>query len=70
MRRVSLCIFALIAVLSLTSCEKECVCVNLENGSSTPVYGVYSRQDCQDKEDFYNTLYDGYYFECYYEKKK
>ncbi len=70
MKRVFLYIFVTISVLLLSSCEKECVCVSLENGSASHMYGIYSKKECQDKEDFYNALHNGYYFECSYGKKK
>lgn len=63
-----LAIFLLISIVAalFTSCERNCYCKNLEDGSEGIMYGVYSKQECRETEDYYNDLYNKDIFECSY----
>ena len=56
----------MIVAIALSSCERNCVCKNLEDGSEDIYYGAYSRSECNDVEDSYNTMYGHHVFECTY----
>jgi hypothetical protein len=63
-----LAIFLLISVIALgfSSCERQCICKNLEDGTEGIMGGAYSRKDCSDMEDYYNELYQKELYECTY----
>ena len=63
-----LAIFLLISIVAalFTSCERNCYCKNLEDGSEGIMYGAYSKKDCSDMEDYYNDLYNKDIYECTY----
>ncbi|MGN0033368.1 MAG: hypothetical protein ACI358_06295 [Candidatus Limimorpha sp.] len=53
-----------------TSCEKQCVCKSLENGSESVIYNAYSKKDCADWEAYYDELFKEHIYECSYGFKK
>ena len=53
-------------VLAFSSCERKCVCKNLESGDESIYYGAYSRKECTEAEDYYNALYNKDIFDCTY----
>ena len=61
-------IFLLISIIAMgfTSCERNCYCKNLEDGSEGIMYGVYSKSECSDTEDYYNELYNKDIYDCTY----
>jgi len=67
MKKISL-IFLLLSVIMtvFSSCERKCVCKNLEDGSEATIYSAYSKKECREYEDYYNDLFDSDTFECTY----
>ncbi len=67
MKRV-LGIFLLLSTIAIvfSSCERQCHCKNLEDGTEGIMNGAYSRKDCSDMEDYYNALYQKDIYECTY----
>lgn len=63
-----LAIFLLLsaAAIVFSSCERNCYCKNLEDGTEGIMYGAYSKKDCSDMEDYYNDLYQRDIYECTY----
>lgn len=59
-----------VLVLSFTSCEKACICTNLDNGASDILWGVYSKKDCETYTDYYQGVYGGDNVDCSYKIKK
>lgn len=59
-------LFLSVMVIVLSSCERKCVCKNLEDGSEANIYNAYSKKECRDYEDYYNDLYNSNMFECTY----
>ena len=57
---------ASIVVVAFSSCERNCYCKNLEDGTEGIMYGVYSKKECNDTEDYYNELYNKDIFDCSY----
>ena len=54
------------AAIVFSSCERNCYCKNLEEGTEGIMYGAYSKKDCSDMEDYYNDLYQKDIYECTY----
>ncbi|MBE6335652.1 MAG: hypothetical protein E7066_03110 [Lentimicrobiaceae bacterium] len=50
-----------------SSCEKACICRNIDNGASEELYGLYSKKECEAYTDYYQTLYDVDNVDCSYE---
>lgn len=50
--------------LILFSCEKGCICTNLDNGAAEELYGVYSKKDCEAYTDYYKTISDKNNVDC------
>jgi len=49
-----------------SSCERNCHCKNLEDGTEGIMYGIYSKKECRDTEEYYNELYNKDIYECTY----
>lgn len=45
-------------IFTTTSCEKGCICRNLDNGAADELYGVYSKKDCEAYTEYYKTVYN------------
>lgn len=59
-----------ILVVMISSCEKACICRNIDNGAADELYGVYSKKECEDYTDYYKTLYKVDNVDCSYEIRK
>lgn len=55
-----------LVVIVFSSCERNCVCKNLDEGTQAIYYGAYSKSECQEAEDYYNTLHGKHIYECSY----
>jgi len=67
MKRI-LVIFLVLSIVAMifASCERNCYCKNLQDGSEGIVYGVYSRSDCRDTQAYYNEINNKDIYECTY----
>lgn len=71
MKRIFKLFLSIIAIVTLcTSCEKACICTNLDNGASDILWGVYSKKDCETYTDYYQGVYGGDNVDCSYKIKK
>lgn len=71
MKKILKLLFSLIALVVLcSSCEKACICTNLDNGSSDILWGVYSKKECETYTDYYQSTYDVDNVDCAYKIKK
>ena len=63
-----LVVFLLLSIIAVffASCERNCYCKNLEDGTEGIYYGAYSKSDCRETEQYYNDLYNKDIFECTY----
>ncbi|MBQ4547980.1 MAG: hypothetical protein IJ961_03825 [Bacteroidales bacterium] len=59
-----------VLILSVSSCEKGCICRNLDTGAADELWGVYSKKECEDYTDYYKTMYKLDNVDCSYEIKK
>ena len=59
-----------VLILSVSSCEKGCICRNLDTGAADELWGVYSKKECEDYTDYYKTMYKLDNVDCSYEVKK
>ena len=61
-------LFVLLALIAIafSSCERRCLCKNLETGDENVYYGAYSKKECREAEDYYNELYNKDLFDCTY----
>lgn len=66
-RIVKLIIAVFVISIMTTSCEKACICRNVDNGSADILYGVYSKKECEDYTEYYQTIYDVDNVDCSYE---
>ncbi len=53
-----------VLILSFSSCEKACVCRNIDTGASEELYGVYSKKDCNSYTEYYQTISKADNVEC------
>lgn len=65
-------LFLLSVVLTFvcTSCEKGCICRNLDTGAADELYGVYSKNECESYTEYYKILYKLDNVDCSYEIRK
>lgn len=68
-RVIKLLLSIAVIVIATSSCEKGCICRNLDNGAADELYGVYSKKDCEAYTDYYQTVYDVDNVECTMEWK-
>ena len=59
-----------VLILFVSSCEKGCICRNLDTGAADELWGVYSKKECEDYTDYYKTMYKLDNVDCSYEIKK
>ena len=66
MKRVFV-IFLLLSIIAIifSSCERNCYCKNLKDGTEGIYYGAYSKKECREAEEFYNSYQQDSY-ECTY----
>lgn len=57
-------------ILLCSSCEKACICTNLNNGASEMLWGVYSKKECEDYTDYYKSTTKNDNIDCAYKIKK
>ena len=67
---LKLFLVAIVAILTLSSCEKGCICRNINTGASEELYGVYSKKECEDYTEYYKTRYNLDNVDCSYEIRK
>ena len=60
------CLLLSAVVVMFSSCERNCYCKNLEDGTEGIMHSAYSKKDCRDTEDYYNELYQKDIYECTY----
>lgn len=58
------------AAILCSSCEKACICKNLDNGASEELYGLYSKKECEAYTEYYQVLYDVDNVDCSYVFRK
>lgn len=63
-KTVKLLLSAFVIIMLASSCEKGCICRNLDNGTSYEVYGIYSKRDCEDYGKSQSAIYEEYKIEC------
>ncbi len=68
MKKRSAIFYLFLSAIAVTffSCERNCRCKNLEDGTESIQYGVYSKKDCRDTETYYNDLFKKDIYECTY----
>lgn len=69
-RTLKLLLGIFVLCIMVSSCEKGCMCRNLDNGASEELYGVYSQRDCEDYTEYYKTVYHVDNVECSMEWRK
>lgn len=69
-RLFKLILLSSVLILSFSSCEKGCICRNLDTGAADELWGVYSKKECEDHTDYYKTMYKLDNVDCSYEIKK
>ena len=47
-----------------SSCEKGCICRNIDTGASYEQYGLYSKKECREYGESLNEIYSEYNIEC------
>ena len=55
---IKLFLSAVVITIMTSSCEKACICRNIDNGSSDILYGVYTKKDCEAYTEYYKTVYN------------
>ena len=63
-RTVKLLLSAFVIIMLALSCEKGCICRNVDTGASYEQYGLYSKRDCEDYGESLNEAYDNMNIEC------
>lgn len=53
-----------------SSCEKGCICRNINTGASEELYGLYSNKECEAYTEYYQVLYHVDNVECSMEWRK
>jgi hypothetical protein len=69
-RFFKLFLVAIVATVTFTSCEKGCICRNLNTGATEELYGVYSKKECESYTEYYKTIYKLDNVDCSYEIRK
>lgn len=63
---IGIILFLAVLAMFFSSCERNCYCKNLEDGTEGIVYGAYSKSECRDMETFYDNLYNKDIYDCTY----
>ena len=58
------------STLAFSSCEKGCICRNLNTGAAEELYGVYSKKECESYTEYYKTVYKLDNVDCSFEIRK
>lgn len=69
-RFFKLFLVAIVSVVTFSSCEKGCICRNLDTGAAEELYGVYSKKECEDYTEYYKIVYKQDNVDCSYEIRK
>lgn len=64
---VKLFLLSSVLILTFSSCEKGCICRNLDTGASEELFGVYSKKDCESYTEYYQTVSKADNVECHME---
>lgn len=60
---VKLLLSSSVIILIASSCEKRCICRNLDNGASYEAY-LYSKKDCEKYGESQSAISQEYNIEC------
>lgn len=63
-------LISIVSVLAFSSCEKGCICRNLNTGAAEELYGIYSKKECEDYTEYYKIVYKIDNVDCSYEIRK
>lgn len=69
-RTIKLIIIGFIFITICASCEKACICRNLDNGAADELIGIYSKKECEDYTEYYQVMYNAQNVDCSYEWRK
>ena len=69
-RFVKLFLLSVVLIFAFTSCEKGCICRNVDTGAAEELYGIYSKKDCESYTDYYKTMYKLDNVDCSFEIRK
>lgn len=69
-RFFKLFLVAIISVVTFSSCEKCCICRNIDTGSAEELYYAYSKKECESYTEYYKTMYKTDNIDCSYEIRK
>lgn len=68
-RLVKLLLGMFAIVMMMSSCEKGCICRNVDTGAAEELYGVYSKKDCAAYTEYYQSISHQNNVECTMEWK-
>ena len=69
-RFFKLFLITIVSILTFSSCEKACICRNLDTGSTGEIPSAYSKKECESYTDYYKTMYKFDNVDCSYEIRK
>ena len=69
-RFFKLFLIVIVSTMAFSSCEKGCICRNLDNGVAEELYGVYSKKECESYTEYYKTIYKLDNVDCSFEIRK
>lgn len=67
---IKLLFAAVIIAIFCSSCEKGCICRNIDTGASEELYGLYSNKECEAYTEYYQILYHVDNVDCSMEWRK
>jgi hypothetical protein len=71
MKRIfKLFLILIVSFLTFTSCEKGCICRNIDTGASEELYGIYSKKECESYTEYYKIVYKMDNVDCSFEIRK
>ena len=69
-RFFKLFLIAIVATVTFTSCEKGCICRNLDTNAAEELFGVYSKKECESYTEYYKIMYKLDNVDCSFEIRK
>lgn len=63
-KTVKLLLSAFVIIMLASSCEKGCICRNIDTGASYEQYGLYSKKECREYGEGLNEIHSEYNIEC------
>lgn len=63
-------LLSVVLIFTVSSCEKGCICRNIDTGAAEELYGVYSKKECESCTEYYKILYKIDNVDCSYEFRK